>query len=245
MQNLKLRTGLSNGEVFNGIWRTLPDEAITEMVAQAGYDFQVFDLEHAALSWSDIQRMVRVNNAFGRVSFVRLGDRSPVAAQRALDAGAHGLVYPGVNSIDDLKVLAQNLGFAPDGHRGFNPFVPAFGYGLAKASTVSKPLFMPIVETRAGLLALDEIASYSPVDAIYLGAYDLSVQLGTPGNISSTIVQQVLIDAVATCRKYDCAVGLMVSTLDEIKKWSPLGVQIYLHGVDAGIIRQALELKKA
>jgi 4-hydroxy-2-oxoheptanedioate aldolase len=244
MQNVKICKGLADGQFFNGIWRTLPDEAVTEIVAQAGYDFQIFDLEHAALSWSDIQRLVRINNALGRASFVRLGDRSAISAQRALDAGAHGLVYPGVNSIEDVTVLAENFSFAPDGRRGFNPFVPAFGYGLQKVSDGSRPVFMSIVETRAGLLALDAIASHPAVDIVYLGAYDLSVQLGTPGDIASAIVQDALKDAVAICRKHACAVGLMVGTVEDIKKWSQLGVQVLLHGVDAGIIRKALELKK-
>jgi len=242
MQNVKIRHGLACGEVFNGIWRTLPDEAVTEMVALARYDFQLFDLEHAALSWADIQRMIRINNALDRASFVRLGDRSPIAAQRALDAGAHGLVYPGVNSLEEVISISENLWFAPKGRRGFNPFVTAFGYGTQKSSDRCKPVFIPIVETRAGLLALDDIASRPEVDVVYLGAYDLSFHLGTPGDISSPIVQDALKDAIAVCRKHACAVGLMVSTLEDIKKWSQLGVQVFLRGVDAGIIRKALEI---
>jgi len=244
MQNVKILRGLENGEVFNGIWRTLPDEAVTEMVAKAGYDFQIFDLEHASLSWSDIQRMIRINNALGRASFVRLGDRTPIAAQRALDAGAHGLVYPGVNSIEEVSNIEKNLSFAPEGCRGFNPFVSGFGYGSQDVSGAAKPIFIPIIETCAGLSALEEIASYPAVDVVYLGAYDLSVQLGTPGDINSAIVQNSLAKAVAICRKHKCATGLMIGSATDIKKWSQLGVQIFLHGVDAGIIRKAFEIMK-
>jgi 4-hydroxy-2-oxoheptanedioate aldolase len=239
MNPADLRAALARGEALHGIWRTLPGDAMTEIIARGRYDFQIFDQEHGALSWAEMQTMVRLNNTLGRTSFVRLGDKSPVAAQRALDTGAQGLVYPQVNGLDEASLLAENLAFAPHGRRGFNPFVPAFGYGAQGSPDGCLPFLMAIVETKAGLLALDAICSHPAVDVVYLGAYDLSVQLGTPGDIASQAVMAALESSIGICRAHGCAVGLMADSAAAVKYWAGLGVQVFLHGVDGGILQKA------
>ena len=218
---------------------------MTEIIARAGYDFQIFDQEHGALGWAEVQSMVRINNAIGRTSFVRLGNKSAVAAQRALDAGAHGLVYPQVNSKDEISLLAENLAFAPQGRRGFNPFVPAFGYGAQRSPDDCLPLLMPIVEAKAGLEALEAICSQSAVDVVYLGAYDLSVQLGVPGDVEGPVVMAALESAVEICKSQKCAVGLMAGSVTAVKRWTDAGVQVFLHGVDGGMLHKAFALESA
>lgn len=239
MNPADFRAALDRGDALHGLWRTLPGDAMTEIIARAGHDFQIFDQEHGALGWSEVQAMVRLNNALGRTSFVRLGDKSAVAAQRALDTGAQGLVYPQVNSAEEIGQLAENLAFAPQGRRGFNPFVPAFGYGAQRSPDGVRPLLMPIVETKAGLAALPAICAHPAVDVVYLGAYDLSVQLGAPGEIEAPQVTAALQAAIGICRAHQCAVGLMVSSVPAGKQWAGAGVQVFLHGVDGGILHRA------
>ena len=242
MKTLNFAQKLERGEVINGIWRTIPDDAITEIIANTGYDFQIFDLEHAALGWADIQSMVRLNNALTKASFVRLGDRTSIAAQRALDAGAHGLVYPGIESLEDVKLLLENLNFPPNGRRGFNPFVPSFGYGATSVTAEFQAWMIPIIETKAGLLSIKAISSHPSVNIVYLGAYDLSVHLGSPGDIKSEVVVSALKEAVCLCRDNECHVGLMIDSKEAADEWEKLGVKVLLRGVDAGLIRKAVDV---
>ncbi|HAO79372.1 MAG TPA: hypothetical protein DCQ92_10420 [Verrucomicrobia subdivision 3 bacterium] len=242
MKPSDFRAALNRGDKLRGIWRTLPSDAMTEIIARAGFDFQIFDQEHGALGWAEVQSMVRINNAIGRTSLVRLGDKSAVAAQRALDAGAHGLVYPQVNSVEEISLLAENLAFAPQGRRGFNPFVPAFGYGAQRSPDDCLPLLLPIVETKAGLSELPAICSHPAVDVVYLGAYDLSVQLGVPGDVESPVVISALESAVEICKAHHCAVGLMAGSATAVKRWANAGAQVFLHGVDGGILHKAFAL---
>lgn len=242
MKTSNLAQKLERGEAANGIWRTIPDDAITEIIANTGYDFQIFDLEHAALGWADIQSMIRINNALAKESFVRLGDRTSIAAQRALDAGAHGLVYPGIESVEDVDLLLENLNFAPNGRRGFNPFVPAFGYGATSITNEFHTWMIPIIETKAGLLSIKAISSHPSINIIYLGAYDLSVHLGTPGDVKSEVVVSALKEAVYVCRGNKCHVGLMIDSREAADEWEKLGVKVLLRGVDAGLIRKAVDV---
>lgn len=243
MNAANFRAALVRGDAVHGIWRTLPGDAMTEIIAHGGYDFQIFDQEHGALGWAEVQTMVRLNNALKRMSFVRLGDKSPIAAQRALDTGAHGLVYPQVDSEADISLLAENLAFAPHGRRGFNPFVPGFGYGAQRSVAIGLPLLIPIVESKAGLKALPSICAHPAVDVVYLGAYDLSVQLGTPGDVKSAVVMEALKSAVEICQAHQCPIGLMVGSSAACQSWAAAGVQIFLHGVDGGILNEAFTRK--
>lgn len=227
-----------------GLWRTLPGAALTEMVRQGGYDLQIFDLEHGALGWPQIDEMVRVNNLAGGVSFIRLGDRSPIAAQRALDTGAAGIVYPQVSSYEEVESLAKNLSFAPEGCRGFNPFVAGFGYGSISIASLDRPLFVPIVESAPGIADLPRIASHPAVDIVYLGAYDLSVQLGCPGEMTNPRLLGTLRQAIEVCNKYGKAVGLMAMTAESVAKWASDGATVFIQGVDGGILSNALRVKK-
>jgi 4-hydroxy-2-oxoheptanedioate aldolase len=77
------------------------------------------------------------------------------------------------------------------------------------------------------------------VDFVYLGAYDLSVQFGVPGEIHSPLVVSAIKSAVETCRKHECPVGLMTSDQKHMNDWAAEGVQVFLHGVDSGIIHKA------
>lgn len=233
---------LESGQCINGIWRTIPDDAITEIIANAGFDFQIFDLEHGTLGWAEIQRMIRINNSLTRISFVRLGDKNIIAAQRALDAGAHGLVYPGMETVDEIDNLAKNMNFAPFGRRGYNPFVASFGYGAYSIDSEFKPWLIPIIETKQGLLSISEISSHPSVSFLYLGVYDLSVHLGAPGDIHGSLVRNALKDAVKICRANKCHVGLMVDSKQAANEWGQLGVQVLLRGVDAGLIRKAVHI---
>jgi 2-keto-3-deoxy-L-rhamnonate aldolase RhmA len=239
MNATQFRNTLKEGGILNGIWRTTPGSELTEIIAEAGFDFQILDLEHGALDWSEVQTAIRLNRLLGKTGFIRLGDRTPVAAQRALDTGADGIVYPQVETAEEVATLAENLSYAPAGKRGFNPFVAGSAYGGRLTTPNEQPLLMPIVETKSALENLPVICAIPQVDVIYLGAYDLSVQFGTPGDIASSPVISAMKSAIEICKSHGCAVGLMVNSRDQVKEWSALGVQVFLHGVDCGIIRKS------
>lgn len=235
-----LRERLRSGGVLRGIWRTLPGDELTEIIADSGIDFQIFDREHAALGWEAIQRCVRINNLCGKASLIRPATRHPVEAQRALDAGALGLVYAQIASMADAHEISDNVKFAPIGKRGFNPFVPAFSYGnsakLRSDLNEDSPLLIPIIESLNGITDLPRMLKCANIDALYLGAYDLSVQLGCAGQLDHPRLRETLELAVKMCRQADRPVGLMVRDRDDAARWRDLGVQIFLFGVDSAII---------
>lgn len=241
MKTNKLRQDLQNKAVLHGIWRALPGDELTEIVAQAGFDFQIFDMEHSALDWTVVQSCVRINNLHGKQSWVRMGTRHPVESQRALDCGASGLVFPQLSHKSEFEEVASNTLFTPKGRRGYNPFVTGFDYGYNTASSIEAmneepPLVIAILETSEAMRQLDTLVQVPGIDIFYLGAYDLSVHLGVPGQVQHPTVVSAMEKALDTCKKAKRPVGLMIKDRKDFESWREKGVQIFLHGVDAGMI---------
>ena len=67
-------------------------------LSKAGFDWLVVDLEHSAISIGEAGDLIRVIELCGVVPLVRLSANDPVQIKRMMDAGAHGIIIPMVNS---------------------------------------------------------------------------------------------------------------------------------------------------
>ncbi len=65
MKNERLKAKLAAGETAIGSWLTLPSVAIAEILALAGFDWLVVDLEHSVTSIDVAGDMIRVIDLCG------------------------------------------------------------------------------------------------------------------------------------------------------------------------------------
>src|SRR4029453_12201929 len=71
-----------------GTWIKLPTLETLELLADAGFEFVVVDLEHSPLGLESASRLIFGAQALGMAALVRVPDRSGALLQRLLDAGA-------------------------------------------------------------------------------------------------------------------------------------------------------------
>ena len=71
-----------------------------------------------------------------------------------------------------------------------------------------QPLLVPQIETRAGVNAAADIAAEKSVDALFLGPYDLSCDLGHPGDFDVPAVMDAIQSVKTACRENGKAVGI-------------------------------------
>src|SRR5205085_2204720 len=107
----------------------LPHYDWTGLIAEAGFDFIVIDMEHGARSIEAIQLSVMAANARGVPAIVRTLDKVQWAIEQALDIGAQGVLVPTVESAEDARLVVQSSRFAPLGDRGHCPMQRAGRYG--------------------------------------------------------------------------------------------------------------------
>jgi len=214
---------------------------LTEILARSGFEAQIFDCEHGAYDYGTLMADVGACERGGGVPFVRVSGRDKIEVQRCLDLGARGLLFPQLASADEVRAAALMMDYAPTGTRGFNPFVRAAGYGAPKDADRLRPpaWFVPIIETVTAVAEIDQIVIHPRVDLVYIGVYDLSAQLGVPGDMGSPALARLIDLVIDACRAAGKPVGMMALSAESAAALIARGVQVLVHGVEAHRLLQA------
>lgn len=185
---------MQQGKHCLGTFSHISSEIAIEGLAYAEMDFVIIDGEHGTVGAETVQKLVRAANLHSMTPFVRTRDCSRGAVLSMLEAGAHGLVVPQINTVEEVHSLVANSRYYPEGSRGV--FLGSNGgYGFAEFAEKGlqsyfdvcnrETLIFPQCETKGCLENIEEIAAIPGVDGIFIGPYDLSVALGMPGQFGA------------------------------------------------------------
>lgn len=170
-----------------GSWITLGHPAIGEILAGCGFDWLTIDMEHSAITLAECQELVRVIELAGCCPLVRVGENDPNLIKRVMDAGAHGVIVPQVNSREEALRAVSSVRYPPEGGRGVG-LARAQGYGLSFDSyrrwNQEESVVIVQVEHIDAVNHLGEILPVPGVDGFIVGPYDLSASLGHPGEFN-------------------------------------------------------------
>jgi 2-dehydro-3-deoxyglucarate aldolase len=185
MHALSLKNKLRSGKATVGSWVTLGHPAIAEIMANAGFDWVVVDLEHSVMSIQQAADLIRAIDQCGVAPLVRLTSSDADQAKRVMDAGAHGIIVPMVNTVADAQRAVAMVRYGPEGIRGVG-LARAQGYGARFAEYLAwqreEPVVVVQIENKLALDALAGIFAVPGVDAFLVGPYDLTCSMSIPGN---------------------------------------------------------------
>jgi len=182
----RLKDALLRRTLTFGSWLTFAAEAPAEVMAQAGFEWLVIDMEHSPIDVADAARLIRVVDLAGLPALCRLPTNDPVIAKRVLDAGAAGIIVPTVESVADAQRAVDSAYYPPIGRRGVGlARAQAYGGSLEeyRARLGDHLVVICMIETRAGMEAAPEIAKLPGVDGLFVGPYDLSASMGRIGEL--------------------------------------------------------------
>jgi 2-dehydro-3-deoxyglucarate aldolase len=167
-----------------GSWIQLGHPAVAEIMASAGFDWLVVDLEHSTIGLREAEELIRVIDLKGVVPLVRLSSNNAEQIKRVMDAGAHGVIVPMVNSEEEAQAAVSAVKYPPKGHRSVG-LGRAQGYGTSFIEYFNwqkdHTLVVVQIEHIDAVDNLESILSVAGVDAYIVGPYDLSGSLGIPG----------------------------------------------------------------
>src|SRR5690606_4082034 len=171
-------------------------------------------------------------------------ENDPGRILEALDLGAVGLHIPQVATANDAERAVRAVRFAPQGERGFNPFVRDGRYGSLpveelRREAVDDTLIVLHIEAQGALREIDAILSVDGVDVAFLGPYDLSQTLGVPGEVTHPSVLEALRAIVSSARERGVTVGCFAKNPDEAALWMREGVRYLAYSVDAHLFLEA------
>lgn len=226
-----------------GFWQALANAYTVEISGDAGYDWLLLDAEHAP---NDIPLLVSQLQALkGSPSHPII--RPPIGEawliKQLLDIGAQTLLIPMVESGAQAKALVSSVLYPPHGIRGV-------GAALARASRFNRiPDYLETanaeiclllqVESRAGLEAIDEIATTDGVDGVFIGPADLAADMGFLGKPGAPDVQAAVEAAIARILSHGKAAGILTGDLALAKRYLDLGATFVAIGNDVTLFANA------
>ena len=192
---MKLKEKLRNRELTIGSWITIGSTVVAEIMAKAGYDWLTIDMEHSAITIDIAQELIRVIELCGVTPLVRVGKNDANLIKRVMDAGAHGVIVPMVNTREDAENAVKSVKYPPRGFRGVG-LARAQKYGADfegyKQWNDKNSIVIVQVEHILAVENLEEILSVPGVDGFIIGPYDLSGSLGVPGEFDNPEVLDAL-----------------------------------------------------
>jgi len=239
-QSLKKRKQKQNQ--FLGIWITLPSPEVCEVLGHSGLDFAILDLEHGTFDLPTLGHCVRALQLTGAVPIVRIPEISSTIVQNVLDLGVDGLVVPQVKSNECVNQVFKLMNYAPEGTRGYNPFIRGELYGPNRER--EKPFLSIIIENKQAFENLPAIAGNPVVDMVYLGVYDMSVHLGCPGEVENQKIKDFVASSISILKEKGKSVGLLVKSPKEYQEWASVGIEFLVYGTDTLLLSTELRALK-
>ncbi len=226
---------LSNGV---GIWQILKDTQITDIIFSAGFDLTILDLEHGLHDINSIQNVVFAANKRG-FTIARVPEISYSNLVQLIDTGIDGILYPHVETIEHINVIFKNTLLAPEGNKSFSPFSSRYKYGIHGKEKLN-PLIGIIIESMQGIFNLDILLKNKYLDFVYFGAYDLSVEIGYPGEIFCKEILEKLVLLNKKAKGFDKKVLAIYRNQKELQILRELEIDYPISSVDTSHLLQKL-----
>lgn len=220
-----------------GGWVTIGSPIVAEIFSRAGFDWVVIDLEHSVTDYEVAGNLIRTVDLCGITPLVRLTSNDPDQIKRVMDAGAHGIIVPTVNTPEEAIAAVSATRYAPKGIRGVG-LGRAQGYGVKFEEYFEwqkkESVVMVMIEHKNALQNIDQILSVSGVDGFFIGPYDLSASLGIPGDFENPVFVEALDFIQAAGIKHKCNIGIHIvePDLNQLEKRITEGYNFIAYGVD-------------
>ncbi len=208
-----LRKRIKAGELTLGSWITIGHPNVAEILANAGFDWLVIDIEHNPIDPAMVQALITTIQSKGVKAIVRVSKNEEVVIKQVLDAGADGIIVPMVCSKEDAIQAVNYAKYPPIGKRGVG-LARAQQYGRqfdAYKKWVTEGLIVIAqIEHIDGVDNLEGIISVEGIDGTIIGPYDLSGSMGMPGEFEKPVVKDALKRYIDVCKAHHFPMGFHV-----------------------------------
>lgn len=231
---LRLAEKLQNREkVVGTTMAILNNPLLVEFMNHENLDFILFDAEHGVFDTQNVISCLQVCRLMGLPAFVRAQDAQYHLAAKAIDMGADGLMIPRTESLEQLKTAVDALLFYPDGRKGCGGH-GQFRPGEAYADFAKTRFLFPQIESPKGIELLPEmLEKYGQyISAVMIGPYDLSVMVGTPRDIKSSIMIESIQKIFDISNSYGKSCGIFCDNEELAQKYRDMGCNVLWTATD-------------
>lgn len=186
---------------------TIPSATVPQALAAAGLDAVLIDMEHGAVDYESCHAMIAATAGTECAPLVRVDGLNAAMVKRALDLGAEGICFPLIGTAEQAREAVAMLRYPPHGIRGFGPFIAHSRWGQElqgyRPATEDHIVNIITVETVEAIENIDEIAAVDGIDVLVPAMFDLSTDMGLPGQFDHPDFVAALARAEAAAHKHN------------------------------------------
>ena len=241
---MSLKQKLKNNELTIGSWIMMGNSMSVEVMALAGFEWLVVDIEHTSINMETVQTLITTIQANNMKALVRVSKNEEVVIKKVLDMGADGIIVPMVSSKEDALQAVDYAKYPPMGKRGVGLY-RASGYGTTfeeyKKWVNDELVIIAQIEHIDAVNNIDEIVSVEGIDGTIIGPYDLSGSMGYPGEFERDDVKIAVEKVLDRCKEKNVPSGFHVVDTNPSKLQEKIkqGCTFLAYGIDYFFMRDA------
>lgn len=223
---------------LNGYWSIIPNSQIHEIMAIAGFDFGIIDLEHGTYSFQDALESAIAIKSRGMYALIRPSSHDEKEILRCLEIGIDGICIPNVINVEQAKKIVSFVKYPPLGIRGASGFTRATNYGkedfYEHSRKSNESLFISVlIESAEGIKNAKLISEIDGVDNIYFGTYDIASSMKV-NQQDNSLINNIVINSINDI-KAEVSFGQVCVNKKQLQNLDPR-INMVVNGVDCGII---------
>lgn len=232
-----------------GTFVNLGSSVTAEIAGNSGFDWVLIDHEHGPAGEDTMLHQLQAVGGTPAVPIVRIAINELARYKRVLDMGAHGVMVPFVNTVEEAKAAAAAVQYPPHGNRGIAKFNRGAQFGVTFADYFKHArewvVLMAQIETPEAAERAEAIAGVDGVDVLFVGPTDLSYNMGIPDQLDSPKFKDTLAKIATGARKAGKAAGILVHTAAMVPMVKELGYTVVALGSDGGSVATGLRANAA
>ena len=219
------RSRLVAREALYGAWSVIPSPLSVRLLAAAGLDYVVIDLQHGGATEADLPGMTTAIRLAGATPIARVRHAHTADIGRALDLGCEGVIVPNIDSAAQARQVAGAVRYPPAGYRSAGGVLAA-----------GEPFCLVMVESADAVAELDATLAVDGVDGLYVGPRDLSLSLGCEPDPDDPVLNPALQRVWAACAAAGKPVGVHATDGAVARRYREAGCTLITTADDTGAI---------
>lgn len=246
MSGKLLKEKLIKGDrVFGTFFQHAVSPGLVDFLPPGVLDFVIVSAEHNALDIADFLPMRYALNAKGIACLARTHSRDPDDVSKVCDS-FDGVVVPYVEDVAHAKALAAAAVYRPLKGRALqrvlekNEWPSAATKDYVTNVRCADTVFIPMIESLAGIENLDAICSIPGVHALFVGPNDLTTTMGIPNEYDHKDLIAMLKKIIDTADRHHIAAGCWFGKAEQALRTIRQGARLVVYSNDSVMLKDAM-----
>ncbi len=213
-----------------------------------GLDFVFMDNEHTPLNRETMAWAAQAYAAQGIAPLLRIPELSASLAAIGVDLGAHGIIAPYVETVEQAKALIGAVKYRPLKGAALQHILDS-GVAPSDETAAYLPGYNPdavlivMIESPAGIANLPALLSLGGIDGVLIGPHDLSISSGIPEQYDHPLFAASLQEIIAQCQRYSVGVGIhyVSGPTERYLEWASWGFNLICHRSDTLYVARGIQ----